>query len=42
MRAYGFVDRTPYCLADVICGDTIRAISLRRTHLKEFRRHVIS
>ena len=39
-RAYGLLDDLPYCLAFVYRGETIRAISLRRAQLKEFRRYV--
>ena len=39
-RAYGFLDDLPYCLAFVFRGETIRAISLRRAHLREFKRYV--
>lgn len=39
-RAYGFLDGLPHCLAFVDRDGTVRAISLRRAHLKEFRRHV--
>ena len=39
-RAYGFLDDLPHCLAFAYRGETIRAISLRCAHLKEFRRHV--
>ncbi|MFN3930648.1 MAG: BrnT family toxin [Brevundimonas sp.] len=38
-RAYGLIDGLTYYLAYTIRG-RIRAISLRRAHAKEFRRHV--
>lgn len=38
-RAYGLLDGLPYCLAYTLRGSAVRAISLRRAHLKEFRRH---
>jgi uncharacterized DUF497 family protein len=40
LRAYGMLDGLPYCLAFTAVRGTIRAISLRRAHLKEFRRYV--
>lgn len=39
-RAYGLIDGQTYYLAYTIRDDHIRAISLRRAHTKEFRRHV--
>ena len=39
-RAFGLLDGLPYCLAYTIRDGAIRAISFRRAHLKEFRRHV--
>lgn len=39
-RAYGLIDGLTYYLAYTIRDDRIRAISLRRAHAKEFRRHV--
>lgn len=39
-RIYGLIDGLPFCLAYTLRGGTIRAINLRRAHLKEFRRHV--
>jgi uncharacterized protein len=39
-RGYGLIDGTSYCLAFTVRGSDIRAISLRRAHAKEFRRHV--
>lgn len=39
-RAYGLIDGRFFCLAYVERDGQIRAISLRRAHLKEVRRHV--
>lgn len=39
-RAYGLLDGLPHCLAYTIRDGAIRAISFRRTHFKEFSRHV--
>ena len=39
-RAFGLIDGSSYCLAFTVRGDDVRAISLRRTHLREHRRHV--
>ena len=39
-RVYGTIDGQPYCLAAVIREGTVRAISLRRSHVKEYARHV--
>lgn len=39
-RAYGLIDGLTYYLAYTIRDDRIRAISLRRAHAKEFKRHV--
>jgi uncharacterized DUF497 family protein len=39
-RAYGLIDGKTYCLAYVIRDGRVRAISLRRAHDKEYRRHV--
>lgn len=39
-RAYGHIDGERYCLVFMVRGDLIRAISLRRAHSKEIRRHV--
>ena len=39
-RAYGLIDGAPYCLAYAIRDGVVRAISLRRAHQKEYRRHV--
>ncbi len=38
-RAFGLLDGVLYCLAYVIRDGAVRAISLRRAHLKELRRH---
>lgn len=39
-RAYGTIDGLDYCLGCTIRGERVRAISLRRAHAKEMRRHV--
>lgn len=39
-RLYGMLDGRPHCLAAVLRDETVRAISLRRAHHKEYRRHV--
>ncbi len=41
-RAWGLIDGKPYCLAFTDRGGTLRAISLRRVHKKEFRRYAPS
>ena len=38
-RLYGLIDGETHCLAAVDRGDRVRAISLRRAHVKEIRRH---
>ncbi len=38
-RAYGYIDGKAYCLAYVVRGDNVRAISLRRAHEEEMDRH---
>lgn len=38
-RAYGLIDGAAYCLAFTVRADRVRAISLRRAHAKEIRRH---
>jgi uncharacterized DUF497 family protein len=38
-RAYGTIDGVFYCLAYVIRDGKVRAISLRRAHLKEIKRY---
>ena len=40
LRAYGLIDGETYCLAYAIRNGRVRAISLRRAHMKEYRRHV--
>ncbi len=40
LRAFGLIDGMPYCLAYTLRGPVMRAISLRRAHIREFRRHV--
>jgi hypothetical protein len=40
MRAYGVMDGLLYCLAYSILRGKVRAISLRRAHLKELDRYV--
>lgn len=39
-RAFGFIDGAGYCLAFMEREGKLRAISLRRAHAKEMRRHV--
>ena len=39
-RAFGSIDNAAHCLVFTIRQDRIRAISLRRAHLKEMKRHV--
>lgn len=38
-RAYGHLDGAAFCLAYTLRGGVLRAISLRRAHSKELRRH---
>jgi uncharacterized DUF497 family protein len=38
-RAFGLIDSVPHCLVFTVRGSTVRAISLRRAHSKEMRRH---
>jgi uncharacterized protein len=38
-RLYGLIDGKAYCLAAIDRGSKVRAISLRRVHAKEMRRH---
>ena len=40
LRAYGLIDGAMFCLAYTLRGDRVRAISLRRSHWKEYRHHV--
>jgi hypothetical protein len=39
-RAWGLIDGASYCLAFVNRNGRLRAISLRRAHMKEMRRYV--
>ena len=39
-RAFGLIDGQPHCLAFTLRNGVLRAISLRRAHTKEFKRHV--
>lgn len=39
-RLYGTLAGVPHCLAAVLRDGTVRAISFRRAHKKEFRRYV--
>jgi hypothetical protein len=39
-RAYGLIDGAAYCLAYTLRDGNVRAISPRRAHVKEMRRHV--
>lgn len=38
-RAWGIIDGLPYCLGFTLRDGAVRPISLRRAHLKEFRRY---
>lgn len=38
-RAWGLIDGLAHCLAFTTRNDRVRAISLRRVHLKELKRH---
>lgn len=38
--AFGLLDGLPHSLAFTMRGNIIHAISLRRAHLREYRRHV--
>lgn len=40
IRAFGVIDAEAYCLVFTVREGEVRAISLRRAHLKEYRRHV--
>ena len=40
MLLYGYIEGAPHCLCYVERSGVVRAISLRRMHLKEFSRHV--
>lgn len=39
-RLYGMIDGVRYCLAATLSAGVVRAISFRRAHKKEYRRHV--
>ena len=39
-RAFGLLDEAPHVLAFTFRGNTVRPISLRRAHMREYRRHV--
>lgn len=39
-RTYGQIDGRAYCLVFTMRGENIRAISLRRAHFQEIKRHV--
>lgn len=39
-RAFGEIDGAWHCLAFAVRGTVVRAISLRRAHEREIRRHV--
>lgn len=39
-RAWGLIDEVHYCLAFTYRQDSLRAISLRRAHMKEIKRYV--
>lgn len=39
-RAFGWIDGVAHCLAFTTRGDDVRAISLRRAHAREMKRHV--
>lgn len=39
-RAFGVIDGEAYCLVFTVRDGLVRAISLRRAHLKEYRRYV--
>lgn len=39
-RAFGVIDGEYYCLVFTVRDGEVRAISLRRAHLKEYRRYV--
>jgi uncharacterized protein len=38
-RAYGLIGGVHHCLAFALRDGNVRAISLRRAHMKEYRRH---
>ncbi|NDV88316.1 BrnT family toxin [Aurantimonas aggregata] len=39
-RGFGLIDGQPYCVAFTVRGGSVRPISLRRAHRKEFERYV--
>lgn len=39
-RIYGLLEGVPHCLAATLRNGVVRAISLRRAHMKEVRRYV--
>lgn len=39
-RAFGVIDGEAYCLVFTVRDGQVRAISLRRAHMKEYRRYV--
>jgi uncharacterized DUF497 family protein len=39
-NAFGLIEGVSYCLTFTMRGPVMRAISLRRARLKEYRRHV--
>lgn len=39
VRAFGLIDGLPHCLVFTVRDGKVRAISLRRAHLKEYQRH---
>ena len=39
-RAFGMIDGEAHCLVFTVRDGSVRAISLRRAHLKEYRRYV--
>jgi len=40
-RLYGEIDGLSHCAAVTMRGETVRVISLRRSHRKETKRHVV-
>ncbi len=40
LRAFELINGMPYCLAYTMRGTVMRAVSLRRAHIREFRRYV--
>jgi uncharacterized DUF497 family protein len=41
-RAFGLLDGVAYCLVFTLRGSTVRAVSLRRAHWKEYRHYAPS